>query len=66
MDKGILIRTGSHCLYRAVYSGNCDAAYARYLEFKAKYPGLRVTYHEANDAEFVNTVVTRPDILLQE
>jgi|WetSurMetagenome_2_1015567.scaffolds.fasta_scaffold58262_4 hypothetical protein len=63
MQKGILIRTGSHCLWKGVYAGNLDFAYNEYLRLKEKYSGFEVTYHDDTDSEFVNAVVDQPGLI---
>ena len=61
--KGILIRTGGHGLWKGVYAGNLDTAYQQYLRLKEKYSGFTVTYHNADDPEFVSALIDMPGLI---
>lgn len=63
MQKGILIRTGSHCLTKKVYAGDLSFANSEYLRLKEKYSGFEVTYHDDTDPEFVNAIVDQPGLI---
>lgn len=60
MEKGLVITTGDHCLWKAVYAGNMAFADAEYARLREKYSGLTVTQYELPDAAFDAALVTDP------
>lgn len=63
MQKGILIRTGNHCLWKAVFAGDLAYAQAEFDRLAQKYPGLTVSLHDDTDTEFVTAEVDQPGLV---
>lgn len=58
---GILIRTGSHGLWKGVYAGNPEGALCHLARLRNKYPGFEViAFEDPCDPEFINALIDQP------
>lgn len=64
MQKGILIKTGGHVLWKGDYACSLDYANTEVVRLQQKYPGLEVVLYEDSSApEFVNAQVDMPGLI---
>lgn len=64
MQYGVLIKTGDHCMAKAVFAGTYDGCYAEYLRIKEKFSGFCVEWYEDDtDPDFANAQVDMPGMI---